>query len=58
MIMIMIYLLQLGSHSVAVVGRLVQNGKETAQKEKQYVHKTIKRHRIRKIENPKYKNKK
>jgi hypothetical protein len=37
------YLLQLGLQPMAVVGSLVQNGKETAQKEKQYTtqYKTI-----------------
>jgi hypothetical protein len=37
-----IYLLQLGFHPVAVVGRIVQNWKEAAQKEKQYTKKKYK----------------
>ena len=41
-----IYLLQLGFHMVAVVGRLVQykNRKETTQKEQQYTKKIQKEH--------------
>jgi hypothetical protein len=40
---------------VAVVGRLAQNRKWTAQKEKQYKHNT--KHRIHKIENQNTKQK-
>ena len=46
-----IYILQLGFHPVAVVGKLVQIGKRQLYTRGGTIHKTIHKHRIHKIEN-------
>ena len=48
-----IYLLQLGLHLVAAVGRLVQKKERQLCARGETVHKTVQKHRIHEIENKK-----